>query len=488
MSAPSPAGWLGLAEDPWPPDHYTLLGLRHGEHDADVIERHVLERLEKVRRYQLTHPETATEVMTLLASAFICLSDPRQKQIYDRERGIAPPEPPAEAAPPTAASPDIESPPEAPPDGSETRRRLHHQAQQVKQLVSVWEQLGKVLGDAERSLTRRSDVRLFRKNLAYLLDLQKYFPPSLAEAGQPGYLILVLARSEHRLALFRQFGPAQRELLAWHWQAGREMLLAHQDALRAELRTLRETIPPLTESQDEWVTPGLVPAPESPSLLQTEAVGMSETASAAPTVRPPLVPEERRAAAAALFWRNSRAGEEDYDVGAHRLQACCRLDPANLVYRHALRTLQKKKYPAPPQSGWLPGINALSALARLAAAKQVGDWLKVLEYGEEVLTHNPWDLGTTLTLAEAADRLGLPALAVWLLEQVWRRETQAPALVRALVRLHEKGGNFARGKELLNLVLDRNPQDHEARRLLREMAARERAARDAADRQGQESE
>jgi hypothetical protein len=150
--------------------------------------------------------------------------------------------------------------------------------------------------------------------------------------------------------------------------------------------------------------------------------------------------------------------------------------------------LQKKKYPAPPPSGWLPGINALSALARLAAAKQAGDWLKVLEYGEEVFTHNPWDLGTALTVAEAAERLGTPAVAVWLLEQVWRRETQTPALVRALVRLHEKGGNYARGKELLNLALDRNPQDHEARRLLREIAARERAARAAADRQGQASE
>jgi hypothetical protein len=200
------------------------------------------------------------------------------------------------------------------------------------------------------------------------------------------------------------------------------------------------------------------------------------------------VTEERRAAAASLFWRQHGAGEEDYDAGAHRLQSCCKLDLTNLVYRHALRTLQKKKYPDPPQRGWLPGRTALSALARLAAAKQAGDWFKVLEYGEEVLTHNPWELGTTLTLGEAADRLGLHALAVWMLEQVWRRETQTPALVRALARLHERTGNSARGKELLNLALDRDPHDQEARRLLREMAARERAAKAGADQVEKESE
>ena len=39
--------------------------------------------MEKVRRYQLNHPELATEVMNRLAQALVCLTDPAAKQAYD---------------------------------------------------------------------------------------------------------------------------------------------------------------------------------------------------------------------------------------------------------------------------------------------------------------------------------------------------------------------------------------------------------------------
>src|SRR5436190_21737388 len=76
--------WLGIPPDQWPPDHYTLLGLAQGEKDADRIERQVQQRLEQVRRYQLTNPEPATEAMNRLAQAFVCLTDPQARQAYDR--------------------------------------------------------------------------------------------------------------------------------------------------------------------------------------------------------------------------------------------------------------------------------------------------------------------------------------------------------------------------------------------------------------------
>src|SRR5712675_3327173 len=76
--------WLGIPLDQWPPDHYTLLGLPPGEQDADRIERQVQQRLELVRRYQLTNPEPATEAMNRLAQAFVCLTDPQARTAYDR--------------------------------------------------------------------------------------------------------------------------------------------------------------------------------------------------------------------------------------------------------------------------------------------------------------------------------------------------------------------------------------------------------------------
>jgi hypothetical protein len=67
---------LQLSPDRWPPDHYTLLGLEIGEADTRRIEQRVAERMEKLRRYQLTHTDQVTEGMNRLAQALVCLTDP----------------------------------------------------------------------------------------------------------------------------------------------------------------------------------------------------------------------------------------------------------------------------------------------------------------------------------------------------------------------------------------------------------------------------
>jgi hypothetical protein len=77
--------WLGLESHEWPPDHYRLLGLSRGEENATLIEQRVHERLDMVRRYQMMHPEQATEAMNRLAQAFVCLTEPAAKRAYDGE-------------------------------------------------------------------------------------------------------------------------------------------------------------------------------------------------------------------------------------------------------------------------------------------------------------------------------------------------------------------------------------------------------------------
>src|SRR5437588_10895985 len=77
--------WLGIPDASWPPDHYRLLGLEAGEQNIDRIEEQVHRRLERVRRYQLTHPELVTEAMNRLAQAFVCLTDTAAKRSYDNE-------------------------------------------------------------------------------------------------------------------------------------------------------------------------------------------------------------------------------------------------------------------------------------------------------------------------------------------------------------------------------------------------------------------
>src|SRR6516165_12035117 len=74
--------WFGLPAGGWPPDHYRLLGLEPGESDAQRIEQRVHQRLDAVRRYQMRHPEQATEAMNRLAQAYVCLTEPASKHAY----------------------------------------------------------------------------------------------------------------------------------------------------------------------------------------------------------------------------------------------------------------------------------------------------------------------------------------------------------------------------------------------------------------------
>jgi len=93
-------GWLNVPDGPWPPNHYALIGLPTGTGSPEEIEARVLERLELLRRYQLPHPDEATEGMNLLARALDTLTDPDSRREYDRSLGLKPvtkvePPPPA---------------------------------------------------------------------------------------------------------------------------------------------------------------------------------------------------------------------------------------------------------------------------------------------------------------------------------------------------------------------------------------------------------
>src|SRR5260370_859772 len=85
---------LGLAAEDWPPDHYTLLGLKRGESDTQVIEERVHERMQRVRPLQLTYPDQVTEAMNRLAQAFSCLTDSGARKVYDESLRRVPGGPP----------------------------------------------------------------------------------------------------------------------------------------------------------------------------------------------------------------------------------------------------------------------------------------------------------------------------------------------------------------------------------------------------------
>jgi tetratricopeptide (TPR) repeat protein len=186
--------------------------------------------------------------------------------------------------------------------------------------------------------------------------------------------------------------------------------------------------------------------------------------------------EHRRVAAGQFERANQVIATGNYDYGIRLLLSCCRLDPANLIYRQALRRTEKTKFKNNMRGSWHARVSTLPLRTKIKAALRVADYPKVLDLGEQVLARNPWDIGAQVDMAEAADSLGLIDVAVWTLEQARHKDPLAASVNRFLARMYEKRGNFAQAIALWELVRRADPHDLEAQTKSKDLAANETIA------------
>jgi Tfp pilus assembly protein PilF len=192
---------------------------------------------------------------------------------------------------------------------------------------------------------------------------------------------------------------------------------------------------------------------------------------------PPPSPEHRKVAAGQFERANQVIATGNYDYGVGLLISCCRLDPANLIYRQALRRTEKTKFKNNMRGSWHARVSALPLRTKLKSALRAREYIKALDLGEQILVRNPWDTGAQLDMAEAADALGLLDIAVWTLEQARHKDPRDATVNRYLARLYEKRGNFAQAIALWELVRRVDPSDVEAQSKSKDLAASETIAR-----------
>ena len=196
---------------------------------------------------------------------------------------------------------------------------------------------------------------------------------------------------------------------------------------------------------------------------------MSEQPTAGPVPAPTA--EQRRIALESFTKAKELAKDGGYDYAIQLLLTCCKLDPANFHYRKTLRDTQKAKYGNSLRGSRFAFLTTPRWKARLRVAKRSREYLKALEYGEQVLCRNPWDLGAQMDMAEAFDALGLSDLAVFTLDQARQKYPKDATLNRALARQFEKRGDFQKAMVLWQLVRDTNPSDVEAAHKAKDLAA-----------------
>lgn len=196
-----------------------------------------------------------------------------------------------------------------------------------------------------------------------------------------------------------------------------------------------------------------------------------------PSLIPPT-PDQRRQAAL-HFDRASQLVATGCQLAGIRLFVeCCRLDPANLLYRQALRRAEKAWFGNRPGRGWWTWLFSWRLRRRLRAARAGGRYLEVLDLGEQILIRAPWDVDVQMEMATAAELLGLLDLAIWNLEQARQKDAYHPELNRRLARLYERRGNFTQAQALWELVRKVAPDDEEAAQKLACTPAGREGARD----------
>jgi tetratricopeptide (TPR) repeat protein len=192
---------------------------------------------------------------------------------------------------------------------------------------------------------------------------------------------------------------------------------------------------------------------------------------------PSLTPEQRRVAAGQFEHANQAIAKGNFDYGIDLLLTCCKLDPTSFTYRKALRQAQKAKHDNNQHGSRFALLTTSTTRVRLKASQRSSDHLKVLEYGEQILVRNPWDVGALMAMGEAFDNLGLLDLSVWTMEQARHVNPKDANVNRALARLYEKRGNFTQAIALWELVRKAMPTDQEAQHKSKDLAACDTIAR-----------
>jgi tetratricopeptide (TPR) repeat protein len=196
-----------------------------------------------------------------------------------------------------------------------------------------------------------------------------------------------------------------------------------------------------------------------------------------PTSLPTVTPDQRRIAAENYERARQVLQTGNHDYAIQLLRTCCRLDPGNFLFRQTLRRAQKEKFGNNLRGSRFAVFSTPGIKAKVKAAKASRDFQRVLEHGEDVLSRNPWDLGTQMDMAEAFEALGLSDLAVFSLDQARQKYPKDSTLNRALARLFEKRGDYQKAIALWRLVQVAEPKDLEAQSKAKNLAASETIAR-----------
>src|SRR5262249_51206671 len=116
---------------------------------------------------------------------------------------------------------------------------------------------------------------------------------------------------------------------------------------------------------------------------------------------------------------NDAALKNNFDYAIQMYREACKRIPDNLIYRQALRGIERRKFGGEPSKvGRLVGAKNQPIRLPARAARAKGQYLHVIGVCEEAFVNTPWAVAAAREAADAAQHLGYRELAQWLMESV----------------------------------------------------------------------
>jgi tetratricopeptide (TPR) repeat protein len=179
-----------------------------------------------------------------------------------------------------------------------------------------------------------------------------------------------------------------------------------------------------------------------------------------------ISPHDRRLAAQLAHRAQEALKRQQFDYAVDLLRQCCELDPADLTARKRLRQTQRARIGKPANVSAFTNLLVWLQRWRLTGKPEL-----ILARGEKLLSRHPWDVGTQLAMAKAADKLGLADTAISILEMARVGNLREPRINRLLAQILERHGFLTRAIPLWQLVAEVVPEDPEASRKVKDLAA-----------------
>jgi len=168
---------------------------------------------------------------------------------------------------------------------------------------------------------------------------------------------------------------------------------------------------------------------------------------------------------------NDAAMKQNFEYAIQMYREACKLAADNLLYRQALRGIERKKFGNDPSKvGRLVGARNQPIRLRARASKSKGNWKNVLEICEEAFVNNPWDVAATRDAAEAAEHLGFNSLAQWIVESVQTQANDAD-FFRFSAHIHEINESWPKAIACWEKVKKLEPNDENVNRQINSLSA-----------------